>query len=312
MKINCKKGKLSIVLIIVLLLIWGCNGNQRPSPEENKSKPPEVPETFTRMEEELLTTMFAIDGVAGLEKVIEEVEKAKKQVEMESEVELDAEEKKEPKKKAIDINMFLYQESTVIPLLEEEGIESDIVMVDDPPENIDSIWYQIDNLVASVHKNWNSLEPSLKKAGASDDSIRRFENYLSDTSVTVSNKDTLQSLMKLNRLSSYLNDFRENFTSKSPMQVYEVKYHLRQSVLMASQEDFLGAEVEIKKANDVGGDLKQPLVEKNKGDVYQQFKLSIEDYMQQLAVESFYITQVKGSIVMENIEKMIEVFESGK
>ncbi|SCY49486.1 hypothetical protein [Alkaliphilus peptidifermentans] len=303
--------KISIFLLVMaLLFIWGCNGNPKPNPQEKNDEAPELPGSFTEIEEDILTVMLSIDGVTGLEKAMEEVEKGKQEVELESDVELDAEEKEEPAKEAIDINMFIHEEALIIPLLEEEDVESDIVQIEELPNDIENIWYQIEILVAGIHRKWNVLEPQLRKAGASSDDVETFENKLGDASISVSNKEILTSLLEFNELTSCLNDFRGHFSSKAPQEIYEVKYRVRQSVLMASLEDFEEAENEINEAEEIGDSLKQRLVEKNEGDGFQQFKLSIEDYKNELEEENFHLTQVKGAIIIKNIEQIIDIFES--
>ncbi|KAB3533562.1 hypothetical protein [Alkaliphilus serpentinus] len=307
---NYNKTKIFFILIALIMIITSCSGNPKPQEEkDNSNSPPELPKVYTEIEEEILKTMFSIDGIAGIEKALEEKEKAKEEVAEESEVDLKPEEKEKPAKEEIDVKMLVKMEAVVIPLLEEEDIESEIVMVDEVPGDINKVWYQINQLVNTLHTKWNSLEPHLQKAGVDPKKIQEFEGNLDSTTVFVNEKDTHQSMIALNHLLSNLYDFGGSFKTKIPSEVMKIKNHIREIVLMADAEDYPGALSNFEEAKRLGEALKQRLIEKDATDVLQKFELSMEDLNKELQKENFNLIQIKGGIVLKNTVAMKEAFE---
>lgn len=306
-----KKSKSIYLLLILIILITGCQGN--PKPEEEKgddNSPPELPKIVTELEEEILEAMFAIDGVAGIEKALAEKDKIKAEVEAESEVDLKQEEKEAPAKEEIDVEMMVMMESIIIPLLAEEDIESDIVLVDEVPNDVNKIWYQINKLSDNLHLKWNTLEPSLQKAGVSKDKIEKFEEDLAATTLLINSKETHDSLVGLNELTNDLYGFMGHFKTNTPSDVMQIKYHVRQIVLMAEADNYQEAISNYEKTKELGEGLRQRLTEKNAGDVSQKFELSMEDLRKELDKENFRLTQIKSVIILRNAVEMEEAFES--
>jgi len=184
-------------------------------------------------------------------------------------------------------------------------------MVDELPDDIEKIWYQIGQLASGLHQKWNILEPQLQKAGVSKTSIDGFEENLTSTTLLITTKEGKASLLGLNELSNSLYGFTGHFKSKTPTEVMQIAYHIREAVLLASEDDFSAAIRNTEKAKELGEGLRQRLTEKDASDIAQKFELSMEDIRKALDTENFQLIQIKGAIVIKNVVEMEETFESG-
>ncbi|MBS4041622.1 MAG: hypothetical protein KGZ81_13620 [Flavobacteriales bacterium] len=301
-----------IALITIAMLLIGCSpGTQKPKPEEGGgSKTPEVPKVLEEMESMILETMYAVDSIPGIEKSIEEKNKAKQQEEQETEVKQKKEEKEQQAKKNVDIEMLIEENSVIIPLLKEVEIENTILDISEPPDNTDKHWFDISGTVGDIHRSWNVLEPQLQEAKVTKTLTEEFENKLDEVTEVIGSKKVAEGLMGLNELTRFMADFRSYFKSKVPAEVYKVQFHIREAILYSSADDFDKAMDSTKKSKELGDTLRPRIIEKKGEDVAHKYQLSIEDLEQQLKNKNFPLTQVKGSIVIKNTMLMVDLFES--
>ncbi len=299
-------------LILILIVLIGCSpSSQKPSQQgDSDSKTPEVPKVLEEMEIKLLEVMYAIDSMPGIEKSIEEKQKAKQEEEEETEVDQKKEEKEEAASKGIDLEMLVEENAVIIPLLKEVEIESTVIDIMQPPDNTDKHWYDINGTVSDIHRSWNVLEPQLQEVKVSKSLTEEFESHLDDTTDIIATKNIEESLMGLNLLTSYMADFRSYFKAKVPGEVYKAQYLIRETVLFASVDEFDKAMASTNKAKELGDGLRPRIIEMKGEDVAHKYQLSIEDLQQQLKNSNFPLTKVKGAIVVKNTVLMVDLFES--
>ncbi|SET06363.1 hypothetical protein SAMN05660297_01272 [Natronincola peptidivorans] len=319
---NRKKKILFVAIICFSIIITACNINpQRPQQEEENS-PPEVPNILEELETAVLEAMHNIDSIEGLEIAMEEQEAEEEppgppaaNVQVETEGELEPEisvqepEETEEADEENKLEMSVSENQTIIPLLEEEDIEGLSNEMSQLPEDIEEIWFEIEDQVEGLHRMWNVLEADLRDLHVSQEEITAFEEKLMEASVTIMEKETIESLMTLNELTKYLADFRNAFTSKVPSPVYKMKYHIRNSILYGSQGEFETAQEHIDKTKELKNSLQQQIVEKGAEHDGQKLDLSIADLERQLAAENFPLMQIEGAIVIKNILLIQDAFK---
>lgn len=312
-----------IILSFVLMAFFtACNSSpQKPQEEQGGNKPPEVPEVLVEMESEILETMYDIDAIKGIEMAIEEKEKeelptapqaAEIEVETEGELEPEVNVQQPQQEKAGNgqkLKMAIEEEQIIVPLLKEEEIEGTTAEMSEPPNEIDEVWFEIGHKIGSFHKKWNVLEADLRDVHAPQDQMDKFEETLIEASEAIMQKDIVGSLFALNNLTSYLADFRNSFTSKVPGPVYKMKYHIRQSVLYAHEDEYENAQEHIDKAKELKNGIQQQLTEKDAQHTAEKFDLSIADLEKQIAAENFDLIQTNAPVVIKNIMLIQDTFE---
>ncbi|AKL96768.1 hypothetical protein CACET_c33240 [Clostridium aceticum] len=313
---------LLLILSILIMSLSACNINpQRPQQKEGQNKPPEVPTVLDEMYTQILTLMYDIDSIEGIQVAISEKEaqeppsdgEAQIQLETEGGLETEAKIEQPPGSDEVggeDITRFIEKTTVLIPLLEEEDIEGATAEIEGPPEEIEEIWFQINDQVQNLHRKWNVLEADLRDVNAPQDQIEAFEHTLTTASLEVMEEKAIESLLSLNELTMYLADFRNAFTSKVPGQVFKIRYHIRHSLLHASIDEYGQAQEHIDKVKEIKNGLQAELLEKGAAQDLQKFDLSIEDLENQIKLQNFNLVRTDGAIVLKNTALMEDTYKS--
>lgn len=313
-----------IFSLIIVIFIGSCNNNpKKPQQEEDKNKPPEMPEVLSEMESTILEIMYDIDAVKGLEIAIDQKKKEEEaptipqaadiQVETAGEIEPQIKVQKPQEEKSGDgqkMKMAIEEKQIILPLLKEEEIEGSTAKLSQPPNDIEEIWFDIGHKISDLHKKWNVLEADLKDVDSPPAKIVKFEETLVEASKAVKEKNDIASLFALNNLTSYLADFTNSFKSKVPSQIYKMKYHIRQSVLYAYEEEYEQSQEHVEKIKELKNGLQQELLEKGAQHTAEKHDLSISDLEDQIKNKDFQLILMNATIVINNIILMEEAFET--
>ncbi|WP_026476644.1 hypothetical protein [Alkaliphilus transvaalensis] len=311
-----KRYKLIVPLIVLALIIFsfaGCGANpEKPEPKENSNTPPEVPEILTEMEDTILETMYAIDSVMGLEVTLQEIEKLKAEITQESEVDQEKQEKEDSAMDMIDVNRVIMENAIIIPILEEEEVEGD-EMIDPhkPPQEVDDLWFKIQQNIYTIHRQWNVLERHLKDADVPNEQLQELEELLEELTKNLDAKEVEASLFTSNEILGKLADYRNHFKSKVPFEMYMLRYQSRKSVLLSNEEEYEAALEEAEKMKELINGLRQRVIEKDGEEELDKLVLSLEDLQHEISTENFHLVQIKAAIFMKNIELVQTPFEAG-
>lgn len=311
MKAHYKKNIAILVICLLLFSITGCQKNpEKPSPEESKQETPQLPEVFTEMEHRILEIMYIIDGIPGIEKSIEEQKKMEIEMEVESGVEQTKEEKEAASKKKVNPEMYIMEESTLIPVLKEEEVESDVIKLQEPPGDIMEIWHQLQELVYQLHRQWNVVETHLKEVNVPEASLVETEGKLDQATLSLEAQTVPESMLNFNRILSDLSNYRGHYRHRVPSELYQLSYHVREIVLLASQDEYNRAIEDLNRAKELAEGLRPKLNEKNATNVVEKLMLSLEDLERELTTQDVPLVQMKAAIVMKNINMAVSPFES--
>lgn len=321
-----------ISLLLILFVLIGCGKNpKKPNPKTKEGNSPKLPKVLTELENDVLKTMYDLDSISGIEKAIDKeklIETEKKEKEKEtSSVETAAkpakntppteskpakkEEKKKPEEK-INMHELIMKNKIIIPLLEASDVKGSFAEGAKPPENIDKVWTKISESVTEVHKKWNALESQLVLGKVPQSKAEDFEKILDDLTLSVMNKDKLNSLKLANDLTRITANFRSYFDGVANHGVYGMYYHIRATILLAASDNYAGAIEHLNETSKIGDSLRQDLIKQKSEEILQKFELSIEDLRKQLINEDFHLSQIKAPIVIKNIKLMEDVFKKQK
>lgn len=318
-----KKYKLTLFLVIIFALM-GCNANpQKPNPQENTDNSPKLPKVLTELEDEVLTIMYDLDSVTGIEKAMQE--KAMQEQEMmatetaakpaedgqgSQESESSEKENSEKPEEKIDLPELIKENEIIIPLLDAGEVKGTFAESPNLPKDMDEVWNQISDSVTQVHKKWNVLEAQLTPVNVPKEKSEEFENILDNLTMSIMSKNKLESLKIANELTRITTDFRSYFNGVADHSVYSMYYHIRSSILLAVSNDYKGALEHVEETSKAGGGIRQDLIKKDAQDVLQKFELSIEDLKKQLLAENFSLSQIKAPIVIKNIKLIQDTFKA--
>lgn len=323
-----KKYKLISLLLIIFLLI-GCDKNSQKPSLENKqnNNPSKLPEILSELEEDVLIIMYDLDSVTALKQAIDRQENIKAEQEINS---VSSSEKsnnsneREPKEsqssedegssseeniqkleEEIDLKGLLKETEIIIPLLDTHKVSGSFTENGTPPNNITKVWNQITDNITEVHRKWNILESNLTLVNVPNVKTEEFENILNNLTLSIMNKEQLNSLMLANELTRITTDFRSYYNQLSNHSVYNMYYHIRGSILSAASDNYTTAIDHLNEANNSGSALKEDLINNDSQNILRKFELSIEDLRKSLENENFILSQIKAPIVIKNI-KLIE------
>lgn len=103
-------------------------------------------------------------------------------------------------------------------------------------------WAKIKQEVIRLHQLWNAFEPQAMKSGADMKSVSSFESHLNDLPSRLLNKDRYGAQLAANGAAACLPDFMQLFESKSPPDLWRLRYLARDLLLKTEDGDWSGAE----------------------------------------------------------------------
>jgi len=311
-----KKGHYTTILLIILVIsvvsLSACSGNSEKnnSEQKEKSQMPEVSDAFVDTEDMIKALIYDIDAIKGIEEALSKKEENKMEVTEESDKDMAADEKEESAEKDINIQRLIMENSILINSLLVEEIEGDATDIEELPNTIDDIWYEINKIIGEIHNKWNLIERDLKKANVDEKSIKEYEILFDECTLMIQNRDRIASLKLLNEITYHLADFRKYFSDKVPSEVVKMTAHNRRIILLAYEDKYEEALKETETLKDLLNSIRNKLLEKNAEDVIEKTELSIEDLERELNKKDFRLTQIKAAVVVKNTQLMKEVFES--
>ena len=174
------------------------------------------------------------------------------------------------------------------------------------PNDIAFIWHGINTKITGLHKKWNMLESQVVKSGASQESIKGFENTLNNLTISASEYNFLDTLFHSNKLTSYIPDLINNFKKQVPSPVYFMKYHLRQIILDCRINDYESATKNYTKLIIYKDSLVSQLIDKKLTEPANKLNTSVKDLEDALKLKDLNIIKIKAAVVMSNIETVKE------
>ncbi|QUH25659.1 hypothetical protein [Serpentinicella alkaliphila] len=312
-----KSNSNTLIVIIMFLLVFslfGCRGNtedeNKKNPSNSQNQMSEVPDAFVETEDMLRELIYDLDAVPGIEKALAEKEQKKAEVTETSDVDMPLDEKQETAERDININMHILQNSILVHSLFVEDIEGHAADIEVLPNSIDDIWFEINKRMSEINTKWNLIERELKKVNADQEKVKGYESVFDEATIAIQQRDRITGLNLINELTYRLAEFRRYFKDKVPSEVIKITAHNRQVVLLAYEDNYEEALQETAKIKELLNAVRNQLLERDAEDVIQKMELSIEDLEGELNKQDFYLTQLKGSIVIKNTKLMEEVFES--
>ncbi|OWZ82829.1 hypothetical protein [Natranaerobius trueperi] len=173
-------------------------------------------------------------------------------------------------------------------------------------ESSEEIWDDIKDSVTELYESWNELESMLDEKGVPSEVIDPFEQELDTLTVSSSDHDHWKTLISANNLTLHLYNFKSFFSDEVTAQVFEIKYHVRNTVLMTAEENTEEAQNSIDKINELSKEIEIEFSEDENEKLYERFMTSLDDLEEE---QNLDLIKLKASSTMENTVELISSIE---
>lgn len=304
--------KLIISSICLLLIFSGCAKKEESKKTENQV--PKQPEVLSSIEQNILILMGKIDLTSSINDAIEEKKKnesiaQEKELIIAKESEDRLSEKDRPKtseeKEAKKVKISSFTENAIIyNILKAENIK-DITELEneDIPTKLEEHWMDIKKDLVKIHKSWNELESKISSISINKEAIEGFESNLTLLTDSINKYDIFNSLIYANNLTKYTSDFKNYFKSPTDNDINKISYSIRKTALLSSMENFDEAIKTLDNISEIIDSKGVNMLSKNK-EKFLKLKYSLEDLKKSVELKDLKLMNIKGPIVVENINSL--------
>ncbi len=280
------KNRYSINIVVLLMIcILCCNvctscSKKSAKPEESSQSKKKPPGALSEMESSVLDIIKALD-------VKEEEEKQESKVKIESKTEIKMEE--DPKKAANEAKMQTTEE----------------IKKDTPDEEK---WKEVKKTVEDIHKQFNSMQPDLVKAGTPTSIIDKLSKTLNELTLYVEAKDKQNTLFVANELYNIIPDILEKFDSKIPSDVKRIGYYIRDTKYNAMVNKWDKSLESITNAKS-HWDIVKVQLKKEQEDQGGKLEFALQELEKVVKESNIMLTKLKSDLALEDLKKLEESFE---
>lgn len=305
MQVNCfnnmrKKIKglklLVIALTLATLLLSGCNQggeNQQPKMQsvQDQQQGDKVPEQLKEIETSIEKIIKSLDGPAVGIKEGEAQKDAPQGNKSEQEGEADQQNKenKQPEQGQ-----------------QGEG-NGEKKQNQQNPQQKDP-WQEITPLINDLHYKWNSYMPMAVKKGADKKLIDEFSDALNRLTSTAMEKNKTNALMASSYLYAHVPDLYGLYKTKSSPEIKRIRHYTRNAMLNAMTANWEQADYDINNLKSTWS-LYKNTIPKNQQEEANRLDFSIYELEKVVSQRSQPLTNIKGRVVMSNIEAVEKVME---
>lgn len=308
------------------MVVTGCNKKTQES-QDKESKTtesaPKIPKPIIEIENISLRVMQEIDRIPEIERdmTIQERKAAYQkeslqlaQADQGEQQEEASSEEGEKEKGPVEITI-----TNQIPM--EKPVLEDVLTLSMPEGNgqeqeekeemisLPELWAKVEKDIGEINTKWNQLEVELMKKNVPLEMIREFEGGVDNLTVYAADKKPLFCLMYANGLTYYLAQFRAYYQDEISPIILTMKYLTRQVVLDNYAGNAQPALDHVSKLEAKQNEVKYKLLEKNKQDELEKFKMATEDLKTAVNKQNKVLVKVKAKVLLENIKEIEKIFK---
>lgn len=164
-------------------------------------------------------------------------------------------------------------------------------------------WKEEMELVRTLHRDWNSLEPEAITKGMTSTTQAALEENLARLTRAVEGRQALEAQLAANQVYRYYIEVAARFKTKIPPNLERVRYHVTEARLQAEQGSWANAQEEAKKALEIWHRLSYSLT-KIERRTLNQMEHSLTDLIDAVGEMSMILTSIKTEIALQNIENL--------
>jgi|GEM_PF-1625533 len=164
-------------------------------------------------------------------------------------------------------------------------------------------WREEMEIVRSLHREWNGLEPEAVTKGMSSSTQEALEENLSNLTRAVESRQALEAQLAANQVYRYYIEAASLFKTGIPANLERVRYHVTEASLQVARGAWTVAQDEAGKALEIWRRFSYSL---NKIDRHtlNQVEHSLTDLVDAVTEQSAILTSIKTEIALQNLDKL--------
>ncbi len=164
-------------------------------------------------------------------------------------------------------------------------------------------WKQEMELVRSLHRDWNSLEPEAITKGMTASTQTALEENLARLTKAVENRQALEAQLAANQVYRYYIEVAARFKPKIPPNLERVRYHVTEAWLQGEKGSWTRALEEANRALEIWYRFSYSLT-KIERRTLNQMEHSLTDLIDAVGEMSMILTSIKTEVALQNIETL--------
>lgn len=164
-------------------------------------------------------------------------------------------------------------------------------------------WREEMEIVRSLHREWNGLEPEAVTKGMSSATQEALEENLSNLTRAVESRQALEAQLAANQVYRYYIEAAALFKTGIPPNLERVRYHVMESRLQGARGSWTDAKDEAGKALEIWRRLSYSL-DKIERQTLNQVEHSLTDLVDAVTEQSTILTSIKTEIALQNLDKL--------
>lgn len=164
-------------------------------------------------------------------------------------------------------------------------------------------WKEEMELVRSLHRDWNSLEPEAITKGMTSTTQAALEENLARLTRAVESRQALEAQLAANQVYRYYIEVAARFKTKIPPNLERVRYHVTEARLQGEKGSWAGAQDEANRALEIWRRLSYSLTRIERRTL-NQMEHSLTDLIDAVGEMSMILTSIKTEVALQNIETL--------
>lgn len=169
-------------------------------------------------------------------------------------------------------------------------------------------WDRLEKQIKLIHQQWNSFEPEAVKAGARQEIISGFENWLNILPARIRAADRYGAQLAANNASLYIPDLLQLYETKFPPDLPRLRYMTRDVVLKVDAGDWAGAKAVLAAMPAIWSRARGTAEGEKKSEA-SLVSFAMTDLTQAVEAGDRDLAHVKAGILEKNLEKMEKSLE---
>jgi chromosome segregation ATPase len=170
-------------------------------------------------------------------------------------------------------------------------------------KELERLWSKADELTQQLNTSWNNFEVTAQEKNARPEVINKFEKHLNMATEAVKKKEMEKALINTNKLNLRLIPFFEMYETEKPVELKGLKFYAQEIIFL--NDSWKQRKEDIMQSKSLLDSLKNEIENKKKTqEKFNKLKNSILDLEEVVQQKKEELIEVKGEIVLENIEEL--------
>jgi hypothetical protein len=191
-----------------------------------------------------------------------------------------------------------------------EGKQQQVEQKSDIKKDSDA-WKKVDKTISSLHYQWNDLMPEITKKGADMKLVDAFDNSLNSLTTESESRDRSKVLTSANRLYSHIPDLFSLYRLKMSPELKRMVYYTR-NMMLESEKDNWEQVGKDKESLEKSWSLLRNTLEDEQKKTGDKLDFSIYELKKVVSENNKQLAFIKGRIVLNNINELLDTFKESK